>query len=1100
MSLVKNSMLRLGVLAALAVPLVIGQTESGRIVGTVADPTGAVVSSATVTVVNEKTGQQRQVVADAAGYYIIPNLPPSSYKITAQGSGLGPSVTTGIPLSVGQERTFNIVIEPSAVTTVVTVSSGELSVVDTSSAAIGANINSREVAQLPLNGRQLSQLYLLAPGAQTAGGGSFDNIRFSGRANQENAVRFDGVEASSIIDASPGNLNGEISTGFRLQNSLETVSEFRVDSSNYPAEFGTGTAGQISVVSKSGGNEFHGGIFEYLRNDALDSRNFFDGANKTPLRLNQFGGSFGGPIKKDNLFFFVAQESLFQRASVNLIATVPSPAARARAVSSIQPLLAGYPTGTPTSNPDLDLAHRSASSSINEYFGSFRLDHRINNKLTQYLRYNRDQGYLTQPLDVTGSNQVVTGVPQNVVYTMQQVLSPSLVNETKFGFNGSKTRINGVTPSIPGVDTSAFAVSFTGSVAIPGVGGQGSSAGAASLGNLVRGNSSQNGRGQPYTNYTYSIIDNLSVIHKEHAMKFGFEFRPVRLYTDRQGGTTYTFPNINALLNNQPTNIQVLGDTSAPDPWNNGATGNRFLKQYYLILYAQDEWKIRPNLTVNYGLRYEYYSVSHEDRNLFVFFNADTGKLACGTQPGCDLPNTTPWYKSSKLNFGPRLGISWSPTRFDNKTVLRVGGGYYYGPGQTEDQVQPIDSDRASRTLTSNIAFPVSAASVLGAYNIDDPNLGYQPRAYGSGYTLPEKVLSYTASIQQQLPLDSVLTVAYVGSQGRNLFLRSWTNGIVGVTMNQTTGAGSAVLQFGPRFAQIDYKTSGGTDHYDSLQTTLNRRFSKGLTSGLQWTYGHSIGNTGGSNEAQTTQNPFNFGQDRGNNAFDVRHSLNASVLYQLPFKPQMKAVNALVGGWEVGGIFNFRTGLPVDITLSRPDIVYQINGTNQFVTAPIVTGGVVMTTPVIDNPYGGAFRSNRRPSVIAGVDPFLHGDKRLFLNPAAFTFPQPGQFGNLGRYALHGPGLSQLDFTLHKRFAIDEKRNLEFRAEVYNLLNHANFANPPAVLATGLGTAANQIQPGQPYAPASAGAAFGVFNSTVSRDVGLGAQRQIQLSLRLNF
>ena len=204
--------------------------------------------------------------------------------------------------------------------------------------------------------------------------------------------------------------------------------------------------------------------------------------------------------------------------------------------------------------------------------------------------------------------------------------------------------------------------------------------------------------------------------------------------------------------------------------------------------------------------------------------------------------------------------------------------------------------------------------------------------------------------------------------------------------------------------------------------------------------------------------------------------------------------------GWEIGGIYNARTGLPVDVTLSRPDIVYQVNGTNQFVQAPIVTNGVITTTPVIDNPYGGAFRNNRRPDVVAGVNPFLSGDKRFFLNPAAFTFPQPGKFGNLGRYALHGPGLSQLDFTTHKRFAIDEKRNIEFRAEIYNILNRANFSNPPAVLATGLGTASNQIQPGQPYSPAVAGGAFGVFNSTVSKDVGLGAQRQIQFSLRLNF
>src|SRR5581483_2094822 len=402
---------------------------------------------------------------------------PSNYNIIAKGSGLGPSEISGVPLPVGTERHVDIVVQPSFQATEITVAAGDLAQVDTASAAIGTNVNAREVANMPLNGRQLSQLYLLAPGAQTAGGGSFDNIRFSGRANQENAVRFDGVEASSIIDASPGNLNGEVSTGFRLQNSLETVAEFRVDSSNYPAEFGTGTAGQISVISKSGGNDFHGGLFEYFRNSALDSRNFFDGAGKTPLRLNQYGGSAGGAIKKDKLFFFVAQESLRQRAGVNLIATVPSASARARAVSSIQPLLAGYPNGTPTSNPDLDLAQRTASSSIDEYFGSFRIDHHINDKFTQYIRYNRDQGYLIQPLDVTGSNQTVSGVPQNVVYTLQQVYSSNVINETKLGFNGNKTRLIGVTPTIPGVDTSAFAVSFTGTVAIPGVGGQGASAG-----------------------------------------------------------------------------------------------------------------------------------------------------------------------------------------------------------------------------------------------------------------------------------------------------------------------------------------------------------------------------------------------------------------------------------------------------------------------------------------------------------------------------------------------------------------------------------------------------------------------------------------------
>ena len=281
------------------------QTDAARMVGTVSDSSGGVIAGATVTVTNQKNGIERTVQTNEQGVFFVVNLSPSQYKIVVKSAGLSPAEYADVPLTAGQERTMNVVLSPAAVATEINVSGGELVVVDTSSARVGANVNEREVATLPLNGRQLSQLYLLVPGAQTAGGGSFDNIRFSGRANQENAIRFDGIEGSSVIDASPGNLNGESSTGFRLQASLENIQEFRVESSNYPAEFGTGTGGQISVVTKSGGNLLHGSLFEYVRNDVFDARNFFDKTSEpAPLRLNQFGASFGGPIIKEKLFFF----------------------------------------------------------------------------------------------------------------------------------------------------------------------------------------------------------------------------------------------------------------------------------------------------------------------------------------------------------------------------------------------------------------------------------------------------------------------------------------------------------------------------------------------------------------------------------------------------------------------------------------------------------------------------------------------------------------------------------------------------------------------------------------------------------------------------
>jgi len=1097
-----------------------GQSEKARIVGTVVDISGGVIQGAQIIAKDSRTGQQSQATSDDRGLYVLNNLAPSSYDLTANGAGLSPAQYTEVRVTVGQERKLNIILQPPTVTTEVTVSGGELSTIDTSSARIGANVNEREVASLPLNGRQASQLYLLAPGAQTAGSGSYDNIRFSGRANQENEIRIDGVEATSILDASPGNLNGETSSGFRLQSSLETIQEFRVESSNYPAEFGTGSGGQISVVTKSGSNQFHGSLFEYVRNDAFDARNQFDFSQVSPLRLNQYGASMGGPIKSNRLFFFADYEGLRQRAATNLIATVPNQAARTTcptgvtpsatvfcAVPSIAPIINAYPLGQrPSPTPGLDIAQVSTAAKLDEDYGNLRLDYQASSKLNMYVRYYRDQGVSDSPIEgtsVSGSRFLVTAVPQNALFNMNYLISPSMINELKLGFNGAKTRASGFAPALPGIpDASAISIDFSGNATIAGIGGQITNAGASRLGGLVRSNSTQNGRGQPYTNYSLTFADSLSWIKGAHNFKFGGEVRPLRIYTDRLGGTTYTFDNITKLLANQPTQVAFLGDVSAPSPFNNGAIGNREAKQYYLIGYAQDEWKIRPNLTMSYGLRYEYYSVLHEARNLAVIVDADTGKFMD--------PKTTDFYKSSKLNFGPRLAFSWSPSRFKDKTVLRIGAGYYYGPGQTEDQIQPIESDRVSKTLTGAAAvFPIDPAQIIANYNINDPNLGFQPRVYpNNAYTIPERILSYTASLQQQLPGKAVLTVAYVGSQGRNLFLRGWTNRIIGVTMNPATGAGIDIRQFGNQLAQMDFKTSGGTSHYDSMQTTLNRRFGSGLTFGSQWTWAHDIGNTGGSNEANTTQDPTNFGLDRGNNNFDVRHTVNISALYELPYgryrqfgKNANRAVDAVLGGWQIGEVWNFRTGIPMEVRVTRPDIVYQDTRNGTYVSSPILVGGVPMTIPVINTPGGGNFRNFRRPDYVGGVDPFLHtADGRVFLNPAAFAIPAPGKVGNLGRNALHGPGLTQLDLTVQKRFRIAEKTNVEFRAEIYNLLNHTNYSNPPIQLNQSLGTGNNQLQPGQPFTAASAGGAFGVFNSSVEKAVGLGTSRQMQLSLRLNF
>ena len=1159
------------------------QTDRGRIAGTVTDANGAIVPGATVSVKNEGTGEERSTVTNESGYYMIASLQPAKYTVKVSAQNLSVQATN-VQVLVGQELTLDLTLQATGVEAKVDITATGTTALDTGSASMSVNVNPREVEALPLNGRQLSQLYLQAPGSVNSGSGTFGDIRFSGRAVQQNVIRYDGIEGSAIIDASPGNLNGELPTPFRLQSSLENVQEFRVDSNNFPAEFGTGTGGQVSVVTKSGSNAFHGSLFEYLRNDALDAANFFDNiiGQKAPLRLNQFGGSLGGPIVKDKFFFFFSYEGYRLRAGINSIEAVPGSVSR----------LCAAPFGTGSINcnatsvsllpafrsPDsqiistgsgtnlFDVAQLQANSSVNENSVALRLDYKINPKHSAYFRFFRDQGTNEQPEGVTGRRVFINAVPQNGVLAVQSLLSPSMLNEFKFGYNSAYTRINGVAPTVAGFDLSSLVINISGNTANFALPGQGTSAGTAVPGGLVRANSATNGRGQPYTPYTLSFVDNLNWTNGNHNFKFGGELRLIRVYTDRLGGTTYTYSNLTSFLTNTPQSIQFLGDLSAPSPFNGGATGQRFAKQEYYIGYAEDEWKIRPNLTLNYGLRYEYYTPLREDRNLQVLFNITNGTLR---------PPTESAFKSSKANFGPRVSMTWSPNPNGDgffgggRTVLRGGFGMFYGPGQTEDQIQPIESDRVSSTFTSNpifaggpaLAFPLDSNAAIAFFN-NPANVNtrsYQPRAYSPDYEIPEKVYQYTFSFQQELAHDTVLTAAYVGSQGRNLFLRSIANKIlpgqttvlsnvsalpagVGVVnlADPVTGRITAVRTVREfsiisgnnvqnPFAEVDYKTSGGSDSYNALQLTLARRLSTGLTLNSQYTFSRSFGNTAGSNEARTAAIPDQFDADLGYNNFDVRHTFNFSALYKLPFgkgtSNDLGSVgNAFLGDWEIGGIVNARSGLPIEVGITRPDVVIQcaqdtcpvtVNGVATTVARGFVAqlpGTINAANPlplgfigVVNTPGGGASRNVRRPNLVAGINPFVDND-RFIINPAAFATPLPGQFGDLARNALRGPSFTQFDLVFNKRFRITESSNIEFRTEIFNIFNKANFAVPSTTLnnalptITAAGVLSSGLQPNSAFTQGTAGGTFGLLRQTVERTVGLGTNRQIQFALRYNF
>jgi outer membrane receptor protein involved in Fe transport len=670
------------------------------------------------------------------------------------------------------------------------------------------------------------------------------------------------------------------------------------------------------------------------------------------------------------------------------------------------------------------------------------------------------------------------------------------LNEFKVGYNAAPTRIVGNAPIVNGIDFGLLAINLTGSIANTGIAGQGASTGVTIPGGLVRANSATNGHASPYDPYSLSFSDTISRVAGNHVMKAGGDVRLIRMETDRVGGTTYSFANINAFLQNNPTNVQYVGNLSDPSVFNNGATGPRHIEQNYLVGFLQDEWRMGQKVTLNAGVRYDYYTVLKEADDHIVKWNITTGIID---------PSTTPLYTSKKNNFQPRLSLSYAAT---SKTAVKGGFGIFVGPGQTEDQIQPVESDVIRTTLTG-VTFPVNIDQLRANFTSNPNNRAFQPRAYANDYTIPERIYQYTASLQQELPGSMIATAAYVGSQGRNLFLRSVANNITGIFQANPTAAAVPIREFSivtkdaagnitgvqNPFAEIDYKTSGGHDSYNAMQLSLTKRSANGLMLNGQYTLGYSKGNTAGSNEASTAANNAraidDFDYDNGYNNFDVRHTFNMSAIYMF------KGNGALTGGWSVGGILNARSGIPIPVLITRNDIVY-VDGSGIVFNNPAAG-----RTPVINTPRGGSTRNVRRPNVVPGVDPYIKDGGLVFLNPAAFSTPAPGEFGNLERNSIKGPNYRQVDMVVGKKIPLGRGPNIELRAEIFNLFNANNFLNPggtlPNALPNNATTEANKVQPGQAFTPGAAGT-FGKITSTLARTVGLGTNRQVQFAFRLNF
>ncbi len=1023
---------------ASAVPAPAQQTES-RIVGTVADQQGGILPGVTVSVVNLHTSTIRTVVTDTAGRYTITNLGPGNYLVEVTLDSFTPA-RHEVTLGVGDMKTTNVTLGVSGLSEAVTVT-GDAPVLDLSSARIGVNVSPEEVKTLPVNGRNFANLMMLSTGAVSDGNGGWSSIRFNGKSNQQNYLNYDGVDGTYVFDANPGYLN-VTGSQFRLQTSMESVAEFRVNSGLAPAESGLGTGGNITVVTKSGGNNFSGSAFTYRRDSAWDAASKFDG-RKQPLEMDQFGGSIGGPMARGRTFFFTSYEGLRQTTGLSFTEAVPSEMARAMILSgtptttgggrtpertmAIAPLLAGFPTGgAVTNNALLSVLTADHIANQREDAVTGRVDHRINDNHTVYGRYLYSRGRLDTPdATVTARRILATQHPQNAVLNLQSLFGGNVVNEFKFGVNmpENKARTFSNQPGYP-----SEMVSLSGTVSSGSIDGR-STTGVAAAGLQIRQTSAASGGGLLLEPASYAFNNNLTWIRGAHTLKFGGEYRLVRATMNFLGGTTLSFGSVADFIDNRPSQVQVVEDS-----------GDLTASQYYLIGYAQDTWRVTDRLTLDLGLRYEFYSVVREVDDRARPFIVGTGFVD---------PNR--FYDADKNNIGPRLAAAWRP--WDEKTVIRAGFGVFYGPGQFEDRIQPIENFitryRATSGDVPTLQHPFSVAQLGNLQAI---------RAYTADYP-HEYNIQYGASVQRELPGAVNLTMGYTGSLGRELFLRGVTNTFE-IVNNR------AVRPFAG-ISEIDFKRSGGDSRFDALQLSASRRFRAGFTGGLQYMLAKNTGTSQGSNEAATAANTFDFSTEQGYNASDVRHTFNGSMVYQLP------GDGLLTGGWRVGGILNARSGLPINVTIQRADTL-------------TVNGQLVANVP------GGNQRGTQRPDLVPGVNPYLNNG-RQWLNPAAFATPQPGTFGNLERNALRGPGFWQLDMVVSKDFRFLTRQAFQVRAEVFNIANRLNYANPPAALP-------NNGAPGIPFTETNVGPTFGLLTAPLNRTIGLGTARQAQFSVRYLF
>ena len=1030
--------------------------ELAAVTGLVTDPNGRSVPGVTILITNLSTNVGSRSVTNDQGIYRIANLQPGIYRITLDKDGFKSIVKSGVELQVQDVASINFELQMGSVNETVTVEAGGL-VINTTDATVGTVVDRQFVENIPLNGRSFQSLITLTPGVVVVPAGTTNTggqFSVNGQRASANSFTVDGVSAN--FGASPGNFGGAQSSGnlpgltaFGTTQSLVSVDalqEFKVQTSSYAAEYGQQPGGQISIVTRSGTNQFHGNLFDYFRNDVLDANDWFAdraGQPKPPERQNDFGGTLGGPVVipglyngRDRTFFFFSYEGLRLRLPQFNLTNVPSLALRQTAPAAVQPILNAFPlpNGKTLAN---GLAEFSAgySDPSNLDAASVRIDHTVNRKLTLFGRYNRapSEGVIRRANVNLATFQTNRLNAQTVTLGATSLLTPRISNELRANYSdnrayqsNSNDGFGGATVPPPSVFIPSQYQSGESEGAVtlnfPGITSAAPPSAVVILGNGVT------------TQRQFNIVDNLSYGLGSHQLKFGVDYRRL----------TPVDSSFYLLVNTFSSQQQVLAATAGIGSLSDVITRRPIFLNF--SAYGQDSWRVFRRLTLDLGLRWDVNpppSEANGNNQLAVtqVDNLATMQLApIGTKP----------WKTTYNNFAPRLGVAYQASQVPGReTVVRGGFGVFYDAGndQGANNFNGPKYPFSSVKSLSNVVYPLSPTQVA-----PPPfpfQTGFTP-PYGSNLAIfdPALKLPYTlqwnVALERSLGTSQAFTLSYVGAAGRRMLQQSFL--IIGA--------------INPKFTSIFLTKNNATSDYDALQAQFQRRLSRGLQGLISYTWSHALDDDSSSATARNAQH--------GNAAFDVRHVFAAAATYDIPWRSNHVLTRAALGGWSIDSSVHAQSGLPVDLVAA-----------------------------VVQNPADGSF-FNVRPNVITGVPFYLSGadctasnggvpcpgGRRI--NPAAFKAPATGQSGNFGRNQVRGLGAWQIDSALRKQFNLTEKTNLQFRAEAFNVLNHPNFGSVQTSL-----TAAN----------------FGQPTNMLNRQLGgisqlyqIGGPRSLQLALKLLF